>query len=505
MSRNSADDEAFLPRGMRTVFPRGSVTALVGGDGAGKTRFLRALATQAGRKKAGLGNLSQREITYQPAASGTWMNLSVDENLHFIAQTYRLEAYEQRVEALLEAAELQHARTQLVRNLSGGMRQKLGVIMALLPCPKLVLLDEPTTGVDTYSRTTLWNLIHQAAHKGSTVFVATTYLDEAEQADQIVLLHRGEALAQGTLRNVLDSTPGVIWKLPGHSGVPVRLNPTDPFPPHGHARGEDTSCPALSSPAADETMAWQRGHNRYLWTPHAASSPGLEKADLDLELSAIATLLSQGSADPLVDEEPELPNYPCGDTLIHVRGISKSYGGLQVLDDVDLDVSSGQILGLVGGNGAGKSTLIRILLGLTPADSGQITLCGTPHLRRARREIGYVPQTLGLYDSLTPQENLTFTANAFSKKSTQLHVFDQRPVRDLPLGARRWLAVACAMSHHPRLLILDEPTSGMDPLSRARLWSRLHQFAQRGVGILVTTHYQHETAQCDDLLHLHMK
>lgn len=483
--RHAADSSPGNPglhpslEGVITLDPnRGQVIAVVGGDGSGKTTLLRSATTPRGRAALGLGSIPKKQVGYQGASSGTWANQTVMENLMFVARSYGIPAHEAQARAasLCAAAELLDATSRLARHLSGGMRQKLGVIMAMIHRPRLLVLDEPTTGVDADSRATLWGLIRQAADEGSTVLVSTTYLDEAESADRILFLDQGRLLAHGPLRTILEATPGTVWHL------------TNPTP----------GC-------LDNETVWQRGNDAYAWqAPGAAPPPSggnsLNVADLDLELSTIATMMATHSQTrPFT--APGV-SYAHGVPLIDTAHVSHSFGTTHVLDDVSLRVASGEIVGLIGGNGAGKSTLIRIILGLLHSQHGTIHLFSDPNLHAHEHDIGYVPQTMGLYDTLTPAENYAFTTRAYAVAAPPIHGYDDVPVQRLSLGARRRLAVDCALSHAPQLLILDEPTSGMDPLSRAHLWKHLHRLAQAGVGILVTTHYSHEANQCHRVIHL---
>lgn len=537
---------SFSPR----TFSPSTVTALVGGDGAGKTRLLKALTSERGRACLGLSGISKSEVGYQGATSGTWPQLTVVENLQFAARAYAIppDVALARISALCKAAHLDEARDRVASRLSGGMRQKLGVIMAMLHSPTLLLLDEPTTGVDAQSRQVLWQLIRRAAHEGATVIVATTYLDEAEHADQICVMDRGQLITQGSCQEVLASTPGTVWQmntsLSRHAQPKHCAEYTASCIESADARA-DIAITGNVAPVPNDAHAWQRGHNFYYWQAPCAPAPlGGRPVDLDLELATIATLLERDShketeedtiTSPLSDPMPLTYPTPStcspGVTLIQAERITKRFASFTALHEVCLSLSSGEIVGLIGGNGAGKSTLIRIILGLQHADSGNVELFEGLQPRQARANIGYVPQTLGLYEALTPAENLAFTVDTYgtvqhnaaqhgtaqydSAQTAQdaqtwkpcdcedaVQMFPNVPVRNLPLGAKRRLAVACALSHAPRLLICDEPTSGMDALSRARLWKHLHRVADAGVGILITTHYQQEALQCDRLVRL---
>jgi ABC-2 type transport system ATP-binding protein/ribosome-dependent ATPase len=190
--------------------------------------------------------------------------------------------------------------------------------------------------------------------------------------------------------------------------------------------------------------------------------------------------------------------------LLQARSLSRSFGGFTAVDDVSFDVQPGEVVGLLGANGAGKTTVIRMLLGLLRPTHGEALLNGRHPSRLGREHLGYVPQSLGLYTELTVRENLDFAAQAFGCEPMPLtgHLLEaqDRLVSDLPLGLRRQLAFVCALQHEPDVLVLDEPTSGVEPLRRARLWDQIREQSRRGVGVLVTTHYMQEAEQCDRLL-----
>lgn len=196
---------------------------------------------------------------------------------------------------------------------------------------------------------------------------------------------------------------------------------------------------------------------------------------------------------------------PATGVLAEATNITRHFGTFTAVDDVSMSVAAGEIVGLIGANGAGKTTLIRILLGLLPASSGHVALFAQAPSRATRRRLGYVPQSLGLYADLTVAENLQFAARAFSSPPVaalpgELSEVQERLVGDIGLGLQRQLAFVAALMHAPSLLVLDEPTSGVDPLARSRLWDTIHEQADRGVGVLVTTHYMQEADQCDRLV-----
>lgn len=474
-------------------FTPGTVSALIGGDGAGKSTLLRALAGQLplhATRSDGLP-VDPRRVGFQPADAGVWRNLSVAENVEFVSRSYGATGAEAELRAreLLERAGLSEATDRLAGQLSGGMRQKLGVVLATLHRPSLVLLDEPTTGVDPISRAELWSLIAATAAEGATVVFATTYLDEAERASRLFLLSGGTLLAAGTPDAVIAQAPGRIWQAPA---------------------ARKSARFALNS-----RQAWRRGDTVYVWdaSPDAAAPPGFRAAPKDLENSCISllavdspeTLAATGTGSPPAELPSRGSRHAPDELLLEGAEVRRSYGAFNALSGVSIHVSPGEVVGLLGGNGAGKTTLMRILLGLETPSAGSAQLFGTRPELETRRRIGYVAQGLGLYSALSAVENLEFAAAVHGAPvvAASRHFaerFGRGPISALPLGAQRILAYLAAAGHGPELLVLDEPTSGMDALARARLWRELRAQADSGTGILVTTHYMQEAAQCDRLV-----
>ncbi|PIF03067.1 MAG: hypothetical protein CR979_00270 [Propionibacterium sp.] len=475
-------DSAKFPKtgfqNFQARFHPGTINALIGGDGAGKTSLLRILSHPRTRKQSGL-TIAKDEVGYQSATSGVWSNLSVAENLEFVGKTYGLTdaVFQERSAELLKLAQLDNVTDRIAYQLSGGMRQKLGVLMTLLVEPSLLLLDEPTTGVDVESRETIWKLIVRAKNHGATVLVATTYLDEAEQADQVLLLENSQLICAGSPAEVIAATPGHIWQNPIDNNNAEQL-------------------------LVDDTH-WRRGNTHYHWRADNTRPAAMTAAKPDLELATIANLLSRKKDTEKTAEFVELEPESSEKQLVKCSLVSKKFGDFVALIGVSMAVSSGEIVGLIGGNGAGKSTLIRIILGLDKPTTGDVQLFGIKPSSTARANIGYVPQSLGLYPALLPQENLDFTMGIFTdEKAPRIYSDIKTTTGQLPLGTQRNVAVQCALSHSPKLLILDEPTSGMDPLSRTRLWKQIRAAANNGIGVLITTHYQQEAQQCDRLIYL---
>ncbi len=450
----------------------GEIVCVVGGDGAGKTTLLR---TMTGRVLPTRGKVlapARAHLGYQSARSGTWAQLSVDENLDLVASAYHLDQATQQARrtSLLEAAGLLDARGRLAAKLSGGMRQKLGFCMAILHEPTLLVLDEPSTGVDPVSRVELWGLITDAAAKGTAVVMATTYLDEAERVHEVLVLDEGVSLLQGTPTQVLASSPGTVTNVDA---------------------------------ADDAGRAWRRGRAVRQWHDGPARA-GDDIVTPDLEDAVVAAALHRrGAVAPEDRVTASTLHAPTSDPLAVAVSVTRRFGATTAVTAASLTVGCGEIVGLIGANGAGKTTLIRMLLGVLEASEGDVRLFGEPPSRRSRRRLGYVPQGLGLYRDLTVAENLAFVSSAYDGAATLsgslLAVADEL-VDTVGLGRQRQLAFACALSHSPELLVLDEPTSGVDPISRARLWDTIHEQAESGVGLLVSTHYMQEAEQCDRLV-----
>jgi ABC-2 type transport system ATP-binding protein len=488
----------------------GMITAVVGGDGAGKTTLLRCLAGALAPAAGTVTSPGARAIGYFPASSGTYPDLTVAQNLAFRAAAYSLRAAPaaQRAAELTELAGLAGARDRLAGQLSGGMRQKLGVIAAMLHRPDLLILDEPTTGVDPVSRSGLWWLITRAAADGAAVVLSTTYLDDAQRAATVLVLDAGRRLASGTPELIVADMPGAVLA--------------------ARARPDGTA----------GRLAWRRGGGWRIWVPPGGRTASSKQATAgprdggpvtaDLQDAVTVAALARELASPTTshpatsntstagaavgspatgDRGPAATATPArvpAGPLAECVAVTCRFGSLTAVSDVTIQIQAGEVVGLLGANGAGKTTLIRALLGLQHVSAGTVTLLGEPPSRQTRRRIGYVPQGLGLYEDLTAAENMAFAAAAFGSPPAALPDDIARlpgvPVGRLPLGLQRRTAFAQALAHQPDLLILDEPTSGVDPLGRARLWETIARTAGGGAGVLVSTHYMEEAGECDRLV-----
>lgn len=472
------------------TFAPASVSSIIG-DGASAKDAILALLNR--RRHPTQGKVSalpeSTQIGYMPSDSGTWPNLSVAENLRFVAKIFG-HYDDARAQQLLKAADLDRFTDRLARNLSGGMRKKLGVIMAALPEPQLLVLDEPTTGVDPDSRTAILALIKAEAARGATVAVATTYIDEAEDSSQIILTLGSRVMATGTAKQLIACAPQLDEQTVASLGEPWQ-----------RSAPLERACIAWQL-CAQSGSDWQGFSAELGQSSQAGASDSVPAQPASPAPTQPASSTQAGSGKSATAPSPKAQN------LISVQELRKRFGDFEALKGVSFAVSPGEIVGLIGANGAGKSTSMRIILGLEAASSGQVSVLGQrPGSLQARKLLGYVPQFVGLAPSLSASENLIFNARQYQcQVPTQVgrwaSSFGANPVANLPLSTRRMLACMNATMHAPQLLIMDEPTSGMDPLARLRLWQYLRQLASNGVGILISTHYSSEAAQCDRVVHM---
>lgn len=488
------------------TFAPASVSSIIG-DGASAKDAILALLNR--RRRPTQGKVSalpeSTQIGYMPSDSGTWPNLSVAENLRFVAKIFG-HYDDARAQQLLKAADLDRFTDRLSRNLSGGMRKKLGVIMAALAEPQLLVLDEPTTGVDPDSRTAILALIKAEAARGATVVVATTYIDEAEDSSQIILTLGSRVMATGTAKQLIACAPQLDEQTVASLGEPWQ-----------RSAPLERACIAWQL-CAQSGSDWQGFSAEFGQSSQAGASDSVPAQPAN---STQPQPTSSTQAQPTSSTHPQPASStqagsgksatapsPKAQDLISVHELRKRFGDFEALKGVSFAVSPGEIVGLIGANGAGKSTSMRIILGLEAASSGQVSVLGQrPGSLQARKLLGYVPQFVGLAPSLSASENLIFNARQYQcQVPTQVgrwaSSFGANPVANLPLSTRRMLACMNATMHAPQLLIMDEPTSGMDPLARLRLWQYLRQLASSGVGILISTHYSSEAAQCDRVVRM---
>ncbi|RBL98588.1 ABC transporter ATP-binding protein [Acidithiobacillus ferridurans] len=507
----------------------GTVTGLLGPDGAGKTTLMRlatglllpdtGTVTVLGADTRSQANTIQREIGYMPQRFGLYEDLTVQENLDLYADLQGLgrEDARARQQDLLKLTALGPFGARRSGALSGGMKQKLGLACALLRAPQLLLLDEPTVGVDPIARRELWDIVQGLRDKGVTVLMSTAYFDEAERCDEIILLHQGKLLKKDTPkafgaplqgRCLLVTNNHATSKRHLREALQARLGVQDA---RILAEGVRVLCRTTAQPAAAEGEQWQ------------AVDPVFEDAFVDLLGAPVtATAATAATTAPATRTAPQASaSAPPGqesavETVIEVRDLCKFFGHFEAVKGNTFRVQKGQIFGLLGANGAGKTTTFRMLCGLLPASSGTLRVAGVDMRHasgRARARIGYVSQKFALYGNLSCDQNLAFFSAAYGLRGTQrqdrlnwarqeFQLRDYRDVNadDLPLGIKQRLALACALLHEPPILFLDEPTSGVDPLARREFWQRVNALAESGVTVMITTHFMDEAEYCDNLV-----
>jgi ABC-2 type transport system ATP-binding protein len=493
---------------------RGGLTALVGPDGAGKTTLIRLIA---GLMTADAGELTvlgidiardpqavQDRVGYMPQKFGLYEDLSVQENLDLYADLHGVTAAERRTvyPQLMEMTALGPFTKRLAGRLSGGMKQKLGLACTLVRAPDLLLLDEPTVGVDPLSRRELWEIIlHLVYKQGLTVLISTSYLDEAERCKHTVVMHDGAVLAQGPPQSITQVAAGRAFLATPSAGEPARRlqarllddpRVTDAVPQGGQVRLVKADGGDLGElGGVDVTAVKPRFEDGFMVLLHEATQAGK------------AASLSLGG-------QARRHN---GETIVEVSDLVRTFGTFTAVDHIGFAVKTGEIFGLLGPNGAGKTTTFRMLCGLLPATSGALRVAGV-NLRTARasarQRIGYVAQKFSLYGLLSVTQNLEFFAGAYglsgkrraeriawAMKQFELGPLAKLPSGQLPGGYKQRLAMAAALIHEPEILFLDEPTSGADPLARREFWRRITALAEGGVTVIVTTHFMEEAEYCD--------
>jgi drug efflux transport system ATP-binding protein len=509
--------------GITASAPWGAVTGLIGPDGAGKTTLMRLIA---GLLRADSGRIEvmgvdvardpltvQARLGYMPQRFGLYEDLTVQENLDLYADLQGVPPAERaaRYAELLHMTGLGPFTTRLAGRLSGGMKQKLGLACTLVRSPELLLLDEPTVGVDPVSRHELWQIIdHLTRSARTTVLFSTAYLDEAERCDGVLLVHEGRLLGSGAPGSFTAEMAGrsfvasarlerrrlqaLIGRLPGVidaviQGGQVRVVTAAAAPP-------DMASLRAAAPTLELTATPPRFEDSFvtrLRTQAGGAPPSRE---------AVARPVKETAAAATENE-------------ITVEHLTRRFGAFVAVDDISFTVARGETFGLLGANGAGKSTTFRMLCGLLPPSAGTLRVAGFD-LRRAaaaaRGRIGYMAQKFSLYGDLSVRQNLRFFSSAYRLSGARqrdridwaVNEFALGPMleataRDLPLGFKQRLALACALMHEPDILFLDEPTSGVDPLARREFWHRIGALADAGVTVLVTTHFMEETEYCDRL------
>ena len=501
--------------GVSAAIPAGRVTGLVGPDGAGKTTLIRLLAglllpdagklsvcgfdpaTEAGGVHAAVGYMPQRFGLYEDLTVAE--NMALHADLRGVTGPERVAAFD-RLDRFTGLGPFQD---RLAGRLSGGMKQKLGLACALIRVPRLLLLDEPSVGVDPLSRRELWRMVGELVGQGIGVLWSTAYLDEAERCDGVLLLDRGRLLYDGPPADFTGRVAGRSFALRG-LGTDKRAV---------QARAE-VLAGVQDALIQGRTLRLVMAENRP--PPSAASLGVAEKAQPvapRFEDAFVARLREEEAAKQIA-MEPLAPRSAHRDgPAVEAKGLARDFGSFRAVDQVSFAVTAGEIFGLLGPNGAGKSTTFKMLCGLLAPSAGLARVAGIDLAHapgEARARIGYMSQKFSLYGQLSAAQNLEFFAGAYGlsgeRKRTavdrRIAAFELEPYLKadaglLPLGFKQRLALACATLHDPAILFLDEPTSGVDPLTRREFWRHINAMASHGVTVLVTTHFLDEAEYCD--------
>ena len=495
---------------------QGEIFGILGPDGAGKTTLLQLFAaildpTSGSCRSLGFDTVKEASrvvsrIGYMSQGFTLYDRLTVDENLRFAAQIRGVtsEVWQKRRRRLLAMAGLVSFGSRRADQLSDGMRKKLALCANLIHEPPLLLLDEPSLGVDPLSRRELWEILREFRRGGASIVVATSYMDEAASCDRLAFLDRGRLLAQGAPAELEAQSGNLVYEIA--TKLPARSE---------EMLGQRPDVLAVQRLPGRLRVQLDRSASRGLGPISTLSEFGEVRAVApSLEDAFVALSPSPEGAS---DQTPPALRVEIEDRgpAIEAIGVTCRFSRFVALDRVSLTVPRGEVFGFVGPNGAGKTTFIRALCGLLSPQEGTINVAGIDvlrHKRRLRHRIGYMSQRFSLYRDLTVRENLAFFAGAYglagAEKSNAiawasatagLAGLDDRMLSEVSGAVRQRLALACSIMHRPTVLFLDEPTSGVDPVSRRRFWRLIHMLAGSGVAVFVTTHHLDEAAYCHRL------
>ena len=519
-------DDVLAVNGLDLRVERGEIFGLVGADGAGKTTTIQMLCTlnpptagtaavlgmdtvkQAAGIKGKIGYMSERFTLYP--------TLTVEENLDFFARLRNIphEVSEQRKTELLSFCRLEPFRKRHAEHLSGGMQKKLALACSLIHEPEVIFLDEPTTGVDPISRRDFWRIISGYLSRGITVLVSTPYLDKAERFNRVALMHQGQIITCDTPANLKAALEGELLEIRAH--------------PLNHAAAILAKIPFCQKPQVF-------GDTIHVMVDDAEKRRGEIKSALEQKLETVDEIqrIAPGLEDVFVnllsgreqDAESQhkinnsadraIKEMSFDETAIEVSNLTRRFGHFTAVDQVSFNVKRGEIFGLLGPNGSGKTTTIRMITGLLEPSAGNAYILGYDMKEtsdEAQCRMGYMSQKFSLFSDLTVEENINFYGGLYGLSRSSLEgrkkwVLDMAGLRgkeklmprELSGGWKQRLALGCAVLHDPEVIFLDEPTSGVDPLSRRTFWEFIQELAAEGITIFVTTHYMDEAEHCHRL------
>ncbi|HCM63421.1 MAG TPA: multidrug ABC transporter ATP-binding protein [Morganella sp. (in: Bacteria)] len=503
--------------GITATIERGSVVGLIGPDGAGKTTLMRILA---GLYKADNGCVIIEDsngekliagidanIGYMPQKFGLYEDLTIEENMTFYADLAGVsgDSRDKLFNKLLLLTQLAAFTDRPAGKLSGGMKQKLGLACVLLSEPDILLLDEPGVGVDPIARRELWEMVHALAAQGMLIVWGTSYLDEAEKCDNIILLHEGELLYRGCPQSLTESMAerSFLMAVPAHSRR-TQLQTA-------------ILCPDVSDAVCQGSyirLIVKKNTDTSVLMAALGQPAGMLRSVAPRFEDAFIDLLGGGPSEPSRLAEFMTPiSTELKETVIEAKQLTKRYGSFTATSDINFSVKRGEIFGLLGPNGAGKSTTFKMMCGLQSVTDGAALVLGQDlsiTSGKIRQHLGYMAQKFSLYEHLTVRQNLDFFSGIYglyghTKQSAiqnMIHIFAFEPILSqktgqLPMGFKQRLALACALMHEPDILFLDEPTSGVDPITRREFWLHINGMVNKGVTVMVTTHFLEEAEYCD--------
>ena len=518
--KNYAGFEAV--KGVDLDIEAGEIFGIIGPDGAGKTSVFQVLGgvmepTSGEARMYGKSTVDARPfVGYLTQTFSLYQDLSVAENLQYVGQLRLLSRrmIEERGQHYLQMFDMARFTDRLAGSLSGGMKQKLALACALIAEPKILLLDEPTTGVDPVSRREFWDALAGLANEGMTMVVATPYLDEAERCHRVALMYDGVIRQTGTPAEIREQLG--LQRLEVRSADLAQLGQAEDILNRVSSINDVQRFGDRLDLMVADVEAGEKASRE------ALAAAGIQAKEFKagaptLENSFVAKLRELGGELKVAPfpRRRQFRERPADAIAIGARNLSKRFGSFNAVKNINIEVKYGEIYGLLGANGAGKTTTIKILCGLLAASSGKMELAGESGSLRSsfvRQRIGYMSQKFSLYDDLTIEENLDFFAGVYrvpreereEKKRWVLEISGLEGkghllTSSLPGGWKQRVAFGAAVMHEPSVLFLDEPTSGVDPLARRAFWKMINSFADRGVAVLVTTHYLEDAEQCNRL------
>ncbi|MCG3684703.1 ATP-binding cassette domain-containing protein [Aliarcobacter butzleri] len=495
----------------------GKITGIVGPDGAGKTTLIRMLtgllAPTFGELKVlnyNMPNTSSdflQQIGYMPQKFGLYEDLTVYENLKLYSDLQNIENSNNRIDELLTFTSLKKFQDRLAGKLSGGMKQKLGLACALIKKPKLLLLDEPGVGVDPISRIELWEIVQKLLEDDIAVVWSTSYLDEAQNCDEVILLNEGNCLYQGTPQNLKENMKDRVFLI---SGIFLQKR--------------ETLTKILEQDEILDAVLVGSKIRINLKKNTTLSKEFIYKLGEDVKIEAIEPIFEDCFVDilniktkahsQLVENMKNIEKSSL--KLIEAKSLTKKFGNFVATDNIDFEIGNGEIFGFLGPNGAGKSTTFKMLCGLLTPTFGTAKVLGEDLYKsnsNIKNSIGYMAQKFSLYGNLKIKDNLDFFSGIYGLKNKKreekieemIEIFDFKNylhlnANSLPLGIKQRLSLACSVMHEPKVLFLDEPTSGVDPITRKEFWTHINGMVKKGVSIMVTTHFMDEAEYCDKIM-----